>query len=286
MIFGPCSIAKVSRIQARQPLHLKAILLWQRTQQQPRGNHPHLCLNMDKDWVLIPNLGIIDVRMPNSKRFLELCVNTGEFQCQLAEIDISDVKDDGQLFCNIQERYVAARSFRVKYFFIKPIDIHFVQFSLEDRYRVGILDKPMAIPCEAEMAAEGYGYHPCPLKPPPFPANIFLHHLSRQTGHRRLIWGNRIPQKLHQSILQGGGGGGNGGVPNDLVLGWGVHIIEGLNKVTILFAMLGAALVSGVMSVAWVVVRDDVQGGFAIGAWLTDLRGIIVILVATKWSEL
>ncbi|KAK0717437.1 hypothetical protein B0T26DRAFT_775806, partial [Lasiosphaeria miniovina] len=197
----------------------------------------------------------------------------------LAEIDITDVQEDGQFFCRIRERYLEARSFRVKYFFIKPVDVHFVQFSLEDRHRVGILDKPMAIPSAAEMAAEGYGYHPWPLKPPPVPANIFLHHLSHQAGHRRLLWGNRIPQKLHQSILQGGSS-------NDLVVGWGVHIVEGLNKVTILAAMLVALLASGVISVTYAVARGDVQGGFGIGAWLTGVQGLVVMLVATKWSEL
>ena len=149
------------------------------------------------------------------KRFIELCVNTGEFQRQLTEIDASDVESDAQLFDRIRERYREVRSFRVKYFLLKPVDVHFVQFSVEERYRVGILDKPMAIPSQAEMAAEGYAYHPCPLKPPPIPANIFLHHLSNPGPHKRLLWGNRIPQKLHSSILQIQ-------TPDNLVIGWGV----------------------------------------------------------------
>ncbi|EAQ91630.1 predicted protein [Chaetomium globosum CBS 148.51] len=149
-----------------------------------------------------------------TKRFLELCVNTGEFQRQLAEIDISTVTNDAQLFDCIRERYHEVRSFRTRFFLLKPVDVHFVQFSVEDRHRVAILDKPLAIPSAAEMAAEGYAYYPCPLRPPPIPPNIFLHHLAKPGRHPRLVWGNRIPQKLHRSILQVGMG-------DDLVVGVG-----------------------------------------------------------------
>ncbi|KAH6635867.1 hypothetical protein F5144DRAFT_159885 [Chaetomium tenue] len=213
-----------------------------------------------------------------TKRFLELCVNTGEFQRQLAEIDISTVCNDEQLFDHIRSRYHEVRSFRTKFFLLKPVDVHFVQFSVEDRHRVGILDKPLAIPSAAEMAAEGYAYYPCPLRPPPIPPNIFLHHLSKPGRHPRLVWGNRIPQKLHRSILQVGMG-------DELVVGWGVHIIEGLNKSTVLVCSLVGLVISGIVAVVWTVVRDDVQGGFGIGAWLTSVQAIVVMLVITKWLE-
>jgi hypothetical protein len=212
------------------------------------------------------------------KRFIELCVNTGEFQRQLAEIDVSDVKSDAQLFDRIREMYREVRSFRVKYFLLKPVDVHFVLFSVEDRYRVGILDKPMAIPSETEMATEGYAYHPCPLKPPPIPANIFLHHLSNPGPHKKLLWGKRMPQKLHNSILQIP-------TPDDLVTGWGVHIIEGLNKYTVFMCALAGLLVSGIVATAWSIARDDVQGGFGIGAWLTSMEAVVMMLVITKWIE-
>ena len=215
----------------------------------------------------------------SKKRFLELCVNTGEFQRQLAEIDVSSVKSDAQLFDLIRERYRGLRSFRLKYFLLKPADVHFVQFSVEDRYRVGILDKPMAIPSEAEMVSEGYDYRPRSLKPPPIPANIFLHHLANPGPHKRLVWGNRMPQKLDNSILQSQ-------CPDDgLVTGWGVHIIEGLNKSILLLCTLAGLVVSGIVAMAWSIARDDVQGGFGIGAWLTSVQAIVLMLVVTKWME-
>jgi hypothetical protein len=44
-------------------------------------------------------------------------------------------------------------------------------------------------------------------------------------------------------------------------------------------------LVSGLVAAAWAIVRDDVQGGFGIGAWLTSVEAIVVMLVVTKWIE-
>ncbi len=96
-----------------------------------------------------------------------------------------------------------------------------------------------------------------------------------------LLWGNRIPQKLDKSILQLQ-------TPADgdrLVTGWGVHIIEGLDRFMILMCTLEGLVVSGVLSTAWAIARDDVQGGFGIGAWLTSVEAIVLMLVVTKWME-
>jgi len=210
------------------------------------------------------------------------------------------VETDSQLFNRVREKYLELRSFRAKFFLLKPVDVHFVQvsllsllllpknsfakldwqFSLEDRYRVGILDKPMAIPTEEEMLSEGYGYHPCPMKPPPIPAHIFLHYLSHEKGaHQRLIWGRRIPQKLHKSILETYRTDG-------LILGWGVHIIEGLDRFRALIATLAILFVSGVIGISWALARADVQGGVGIGAWLTSVQAVVLMMVLTKWNEL
>ncbi len=61
------------------------------------------------------------------KQFLELCVNTGEFRRQLAEIDVTGVRSDTELFCRIKKKYLEIRGFRAKYFLLKPVDIHFVR---------------------------------------------------------------------------------------------------------------------------------------------------------------
>lgn len=73
---------------------------------------------------------------------------------------------------------------------------------------------------------------------------------------------------------------------DELVVGWGIHILEGLNKFSALVATLLMLLVSGVVSVTWAVVRDDIQGGFGIGAWMTSVQAVMLMMVLAKWNEL
>ena len=132
------------------------------------------------------------------------------------------------------------------------------------------------------MHREGYGYAPVPLTPPPVPHNIFMHCLlQHREGHTRLLWSGRIPKKLHRSILQTESGSADG-----LITGWGIHIIEGLNRFVVLLYTLVILLASAVVAVAWAVVRDDIQGGMGIGAWLTGVQAVALMLVLTRWSEL
>lgn len=88
-----------------------------------------------------------------------------------------------------------------------------------------------------------------------------------------------MPQKLHNSILQMQNA-------DELVIGWDINIIEGLDKFTTLIAVLIMLLVSGVVSVTWTLVRNDVQGGFGIGAWLTSVQAVVLMMVLAKWNEL
>jgi hypothetical protein len=217
---------------------------------------------------------------PLPKKFLELCVNTGKFERQLAEIDISDVNTDTEVFQRIREAYQRVRSFRARYFLLEPIDVHFVQFSLENRYRVGIHDKPLALPDQTDMTLHGYGYDPCPMVPmPPIAANIFLHHLFKPEAHPRRVWCGRMPKKLHRSILQ------STGDRDTLVVGWGVHIIEGPHIFNILLMMFIILLGTTLVSVTWAAVREDVQGGFGIGAFLIAAQTLILMMVLAKWAE-
>ena len=86
-----------------------------------------------------------------------------------------------------------------------------------------------------------------------------------------LVWGKLIPQKLDRSILQ---------APDDKpVIDWGVHIIEALNKVTVLVCTLAGLLLSDIIAIAWSIAKDDVQGGFGIGSWVTSVLAIVLALV-------
>lgn len=51
----------------------------------------------------------------------------------------------------------------MKRFCIKAVDVHFVRFAVMERHRVGIYEKPIAIPPEEEVKEKRYHYEECPL---------------------------------------------------------------------------------------------------------------------------
>ncbi len=70
-------------------------------------------------------------------KFLEVCVNTGEFSRTLAEITVQTsaqvVASDEELFTQIRAEYQRLRGFRANPFFLlKPATVHFVQVSMAD----------------------------------------------------------------------------------------------------------------------------------------------------------
>ena len=78
-----------------------------------------------------PNLGLLENTSSSTtrKQFFELCVNTGEFSIRLGEINLSKVKNDGDLFSAISAKYREIRGFRVRRILLKPVNIHFVRVS-------------------------------------------------------------------------------------------------------------------------------------------------------------
>jgi hypothetical protein len=46
---------------------------------------------------------------------------------------------------------------------------------------------------------------------------------------------------------------------------------------------LAGLLLSGIIAMAWIIARDDVQGGFGIGAWITSVLAIVLALVITNY---
>lgn len=80
----------------------------------------------------------------STEKYLELCLNTGEYDVSLAEIAISSaqqiINSDGELFQEIRQRYQKTRglirSLNLRLF--KPINIHFVEVSCFGTHHVQI----------------------------------------------------------------------------------------------------------------------------------------------------
>ena len=214
---------------------------------------------------------------PCTPKFLEVCINTGKWHRSLGEIDITRVSCDRELFALIKQRYDEVRGHRTKLFFLEPAKVEWVQFSLEERHRVGIMLHPMAVPPKREVDDHNYDYTPCPLEPlPPIPDNVFMHHLNDPGPHRRPTWLRRLPKKMNYSLLN---------ASEELVTGWGLHIIEGPNWVAIWTAAFCVTFVSGVLSTLWSILRNDVSGGFGIGSWLVSASTLGMMAYFSKWSQ-
>lgn len=213
---------------------------------------------------------------PHTRKFLELCVNTGKFHKSLGEIDITNVNCDRDLFTLTKQRYAEVRGHRSRFFLLEPTAVEWVQFSLEERHRVGILLRPKAVPPENEVVSKHYEYAPCPLDAlPPIPDNIFLHHLTNPGPHRRPVWLRRLPKKVNDSIL---------GSHDELVTGWGVHIIEGPNWLAVWQVAFCIVSTSGVFGITWSIYRSDVSGAFGVASWMTSVFTILMMVCFSKWS--
>ncbi|KAL8692509.1 MAG: hypothetical protein Q9218_002484 [Villophora microphyllina] len=200
------------------------------------------------------------------ERYLELCVNTSEYDITLAEIEISTsetvINSDGELFDEIRRRYHKCRGALGFYnwLLLKPVGVHFVQFCLNDD-NVGILQSPLSLPTEKDVLKSReweFCPCPCPLKaPPPIPTNVFLHLINSKRTHPRGTWLRRLPKKLNRSIQQ------SCEVPHAGLeaLGWGIHIVEGLNWQAVVLLYCVLALVGLAVAVTYSVLKADVQAG-------------------------
>lgn len=223
------------------------------------------------------------------EKYLELCVNTGEYDISLAEVSIlssgSNITNDGELFQEIKRQYNQHRGFLKTHnlHFFRPTEVLFVkvysvakqtfslklstytlQFCLEDG-DVGILDGPLSLPTEDHVKAKTWEFCPCPLDdPPPIPNQVFLHHLNSKRNHPRATWLDRLPKKLNSSIHQGSS-------PLHLgwqATGWGIYIVEGPNQRAILWFTVAIVVVSLGVALLWAFLKDDVQGAFGIAAYV------------------
>ena len=186
------------------------------------------------------SVGSFSSQGTQNQSYLELCVNTGPYGKTLSEIDLINIRCDGELFKRIRSEYFRLRKFRFNLWLLKPSGIHFVkasshmqgdsekkkdlhssQFTVQDSLRVGILQKPLSIPPQQEVDSKRYTYSPCPLGgDPPMPSDIFLHYLTCTAPESSSVWLPRLPKKLDPSILP---------LTGSINEAWGIHINEGPN---------------------------------------------------------
>jgi hypothetical protein len=76
-------------------------------------------------------IGSVGADPAQEQRYLEICINTRQYTKTLCEIDLKDIKSDGELFLRIRSEYFRLRKPRSNLWLLKPSGIHFVKVNLQ-----------------------------------------------------------------------------------------------------------------------------------------------------------
>lgn len=146
---------------------------------------------------------------------------------------------------------------------------------------VGVLET--AYPLPLKVTNQRYHYIPCPINlKPPICANVFMHAFFHPGVHTFQFWLNRLPKKLKDELIISSSMEVQALEPK---IGWGIHIIEGLNSFFVTCMMIGLLLCTGVFAVVWSVVRHgNLQEGFGIGQYLVAIEAAIMSALIIKWT--
>jgi hypothetical protein len=148
---------------------------------------------------------------------------------------------------------------------------------VEEGYRVNFFSKD-PLPPEDALATKRYEYNLQPPVPPPIDSRTFLHYFynhSAYSGSTSAKYVERLPKKLGESLVRSL-------AVDEFREGWGIHIIEGPNKVAICWALMFVLVVSFGVSVGYDLIQKVEDSGFAIGQWMVAV--LTVALSALYFS--
>jgi hypothetical protein len=137
------------------------------------------------------------------------------------------------------------------------------KFSVEDSHRVDIIPKPPDCTlCASDTDIRSRQYEPhlhtLARTHPPISADAFLHYWqchARERSLQKTKWLNRLPKKLDKRL-------------EDLRR---ITPTDDDNKALVTLLTFLCLLLSGVISVGYSIWRNDVSGGFALGAYIVAL---------------
>lgn len=109
------------------------------------------------------------------------------------------------------------------------------------------------------------------------PTDHFFHILDNPVPHTSDTWMQRLPKKLNDSLLSSRG--------QLAPISWGIHINETPNWYLIFMTIFLLLLASGIFSITWAAVTNDVQGAFGMGAYLVAVLTAGMTALFFKCSE-
>jgi hypothetical protein len=95
----------------------------------------------------------------------------------------------------------------------------------------------------------------------------FLDPYGIETGQRTTF--NQFPKRLgHYGHLKAS--------RDQVKIGWGIHFEEDWHWPTIYFLFIFLVSFSFVFGIAWSILKDDIQGGFAVGGFALTLGSVLL----------
>lgn len=82
---------------------------------------------------------------------------------------------------------------------------------------------------------------------------------------------NQIPKRINETPTPG--------LQPDLYTGWGIHLEEGLDIERMVFLLLVGFVTSTVFGIVWAVVKQSIQDGFSIAAFIAACEALAVATV-------
>ena len=179
---------------------------------------------------------------------------------------IEQVSTDNALFSGLRSLYKTARKEHIPLLSLKTIkSIRFVRFEVYSQILVDVRTSP-DMPDESRR--DEYSYHPMPAEfIPPIGENHMMHLYTypEEAEHTGICLG-KIPKKI----------GGLAWLPTHSQgskVGWGLHFVEGLDHTKLWVTGFIGFMVSIMFGLAWSVLKDDMQSGFAVAACM--LTGLL-----------
>ena len=195
-----------------------------------------------------------------------LCMPYRRTANKLYPVVVEKVSTDNALFSTLRSLHKTARKEHISIFSLKTIkSIRFVRFEVYSQRLVDVRTTPdMPDPSRRDE----YSYHPVPAEfIPPIGENHMMHLYTypEEAEHTGICLG-KIPKKIE-------GLGWLPTHPQGSKVGWGLHFVEGLDVAKLWVWGFIGFMISIMFGIAWSMIKNDVQSGFAVVACM--LTGLL-----------
>ncbi len=179
---------------------------------------------------------------------------------------IEKVSTDNALFSSLRSLYKTARKEHISFLSLKTIkSIRFVRFEVYSQRLVDVRTTP-DIPDEGRR--DEYSYRPMPADfIPPIGENHMMHLYTypEEAEHTGICLG-KIPKKTEGLAWLPAHSQGS-------KVGWGLQFVEGLDLTKLWVSGFIGFMISIMFGIAWSILKDDMQSGFAVAACM--LTGLL-----------